>query len=134
MDQATYEQYDRVPTHFIFRNRSSEPLVVNVFCMVGEPSDCEFGFNITTPSGRPAPPAAIRAPTFPGLFVTRFLPVPSGQTRSQEVDLSLFVKLDEEGVYTVEATYTNRLSGRRPAGEVWVGTLRSAARTFRVVK
>jgi hypothetical protein len=134
VDKATYQLYDRVPTYFIFRNRSSDVVVVNVFCMVGEPSDCEFRFNVTSPSGKPAPPAGVREPTFPGLFAGRFLRIPPGQTGGQEVDLSLYVRLEEEGVYRVAASYTNRLSGRTSAGPVWMGTLQAPARTFRMVK
>ena len=134
VDKSAYELHDRVPVYLLFRNRSADPVVINVFCMIGEPSDCDYRFDVRTPSGKPALPAMVRDPTFPGFFGGRFLTIYPGKTGGQEVDVSLFAKVEDEGDYSVVATYTNRLSGKVRGGTVWVGTLRSPARTFRIVK
>ncbi len=134
IDKASYELGDRVVAYLIFRNRSPDPIVVNVFCMLADPSDCDFRFAVKTPSGRAAPPAAVREPTFPGFFTSRFILVPPGQTGSQEVDVGLYAKFEEEGAYSVEAGYTNRYAGQALGKPVWVGQLRSPTRSFKMVK
>ncbi len=128
-----------VPALLHFTNRSAEPVLLNFGCIIG--GECDFRFDIITPSGhlpKPSSPGPyqtfVARPTrtgpgdTPSVGIIEILP---GDTRTLEVKVTRYVIFEEEGVHTVEAGYVNRYSG---PWAPWVGILRSPSRSFTMVK